>query len=258
MPDFRIPLEILKNQITEAATYDRVDDKMKKEYEKIRNEILTQYPEKDKLPISLKTCSTLSQIRNYFQGKSKQYETRRELIKKEFEDLLYFDNGISDFEKAVDEIERKRLNILPDEVRKKGKEMTGVYYVLYCIENSLRIFIENKFKEKFGDKYFEKIALPASIKKSIQIRKDQEAINAWLCIRGDSDLFYMDFKELGDLISNNWDTFKDSFPDQAWLKSKLDELGSCRNLVAHNSYVGEHERDVINVNYKSIIKQISK
>jgi len=90
------------------------------------------------------------------------------------------------------------------------------------------------------------------------MRKDQEEKNAWLSIRGESDLFYMDFKELGDLILNNWDTFKDSFPDQAWIKSKIDELGNCRNLIAHNSYVGEHERNVINVNYRSIIKQLSK
>lgn len=257
MADFRIPLETLKNQITEASTYDRVDDKMIKEYTRIRNEILSQYPQKDKLPKCLKTCSTLSQIRGYFQEQATDYKTRRELIKKEFEDLLDFDNGINDFEKAVDEIEKRRLNILPDEVKKKGREMTGVYYVLYCIENSLRIFIDKKFKEKIGVNYAEKIVVSASIKKSIQLRKDQEAINAWICIRGDSDLFYMDFKELGDLILNNWDTFKDSFPDQAWIKSKLDELGTCRNLVAHNSYVGEHERNVINVNYKSIVKQLS-
>lgn len=257
MTDFRIPLETIKNQIIESATYNNVDDLMIKEFTKVRNDLLSNYPQKDKLPKCIKTCSTLAQIRTYFQ-KHGGYAIRRDLIDKEFEESLDFDNDTIDFEKAVDEIEKKELNILPDEVKKKGREMTGVYYVLYCIENSLRIFIDKKLTEKFGVDYIDKITMPGSIKKSIQMRKDQEEKNAWLSIRGESDLFYMDFKELGDLILNNWDTFKDSFPDQPWIKSKIDELGNCRNLIAHNSYVGEHERNVINVNYRSIIKQISK
>jgi hypothetical protein len=258
MADFRVSLETLKNQITEASTYNNVDDKMNKEYTNMRNEILTNYQQKEKLPRSLKTCSTLSQIRSYFQKMAGDYKTRRALIDKEFEDSLDFDYEIIDFEKAVEEIEKKELNILPDEVKKKGREMTVVYYVLYCIENSLRIFIDKRFTEKIGIEYKDKITIPNTIIKSIQSRKDQEAKNAWLSIRGELDFFYMDFKELGDLILNNWDVFKDSFPDQAWIKTKIDELGNCRNLIAHNSYIGEHERNVININYRSIVKQLTK
>jgi hypothetical protein len=51
--------------------------------------------------------------------------------------------------------------------------------------------------------------------------------------------------------------FKPYFPQQSWIATKIDELGNCRNLVAHNSYLGKHERDVIRVNFNSIIKQIS-
>lgn len=67
MADFRISLETLKNQIIEASTYNKVDDLMNAEYSKIRNDVLSKYPQKEKLPKSLKTCSTLSHIRNYFQ-----------------------------------------------------------------------------------------------------------------------------------------------------------------------------------------------
>ena len=258
MADLRIELESLKNLVIEAATYNRIEEAQQKEYASIRTHILSVYADKSKLPKCIKTCSTLSQIRGYFQSQSDTYKGRRDLIEVEFEDSLAFDNNTIDFEKAVDEIEKNKLNILPDDIQKKGREMSGIYYILYCIENSLRIYIENKFLENYGENYIDSITIPGAIKKSIALRKEQEDKNLWLSIRGESDLFYMDFKELGDIILNNWDIFKRNFPDQAWIKTKIDELGNCRNLIAHNSYIGEHERNVINVNYRSIIKQISK
>jgi hypothetical protein len=258
MKDHRIILEKLKNQIIEASTYNNVDDRMIEEYSNLRNEILSKYSLMEKLPKCLKTCSTLSQVRNYFQIQASGYKARRELIDKEFENCLEFNSKTIDFEDVVDKIEKNEFNFLPEEIKEKGREMTSVFYVLYCIENSLRIFIDKTFVEKFGIDYQNEISVPTSIRKTIKMRKDQETKNAWLSIRGESDLFYMDFKELGDVVLNNWETFKDSFPDQAWIKIKIDELGNCRNLIAHNSYVGEHERDVIKVNYRSIVKQISK
>jgi hypothetical protein len=74
--------------------------------------------------------------------------------------------------------------------------------------------------------------------------------------RGNNPLFYLDFKDLGTLILNNWESFKTYFPNQAWISAKIEELAHCRNLVAHNSYLGKHERDVIRVNFDSIVKQI--
>ena len=126
MTDFRIPLETIKNQIIESATYNNVDDSMIKEFTKIRNELLSNYPQKDKLPKCIKTCSTLAQIRTYFQKQAGDYKTRRDLIDKEFEESLDFDNDTIDFEKAVDEIEKKELNILTDEVKKKGDRKSVV------------------------------------------------------------------------------------------------------------------------------------
>src|SRR6185437_13168189 len=108
---------------------------------------------------------------------------------------------------------------------------------LYCVENSLRLFIEKVFTDKIGSDYLTKILLSNPVKKSIQVRKEAEQKNQWISIRGNSDLFYLDFKELSILIVNNWEFFKEYFPDQQWLNVKIDELGNCRNLIAHNSYV---------------------
>ena len=146
--------------------------------------------------------------------------------------------------------------VLPNDVKQKGKDMAEVYFYLYCVENSLRLFIEKIARDKFGNGYFNKLNLNTSIDRKISNRKQQETKNRWLPLRGYSEIFYLDFKDLGAIIQNNWDLFSSYFPNQSWIITKIDELAECRNLVAHNSYIQSHERDVIRVNYNSILKQL--
>lgn len=162
----------------------------------------------------------------------------------------------SDLEDIQASVLTTNLKILPADIMDKGKEMSEVYIYLYCVENSLRLFIEQFFITKLDTDYWDKIMVPNSVKKSIQVRKDLESKNQWIGIRGNSNLFYLDFKELSNIIIANWELFKDYFPDQHWLNVKIDELGNCRNLIAHNSYISSMERDVIRLNYNQIIKQI--
>ena len=77
-------------------------------------------------------------------------------------------------------------------------------------------------------------------------------------MRGESNLFYLDFKHLGDIIRNNWEIFEQKFPDQNWIIAKINELAKIRNLVAHNSLVGDDEIDILRTNTRSIMKQISE
>jgi len=161
-----------------------------------------------------------------------------------------------DIEELSHSFEETEDFIIPDDVLTKGKEMMGVYYYLYAIENYIRLFIEKVCISVYGQDYISNINLPNTIKNTIIGRKRNEEKNRWVSIRGDSDLFYIDFVELGALIQNNWYLFEEYFPEQAWIISKLGELYSIRNLVAHNSYVGEHERNILQVYFRSIIKQL--
>ena len=134
--------------------------------------------------------------------------------------------------------------------------MAEVYLYLYCVENSLRLFIEKIAMKKLGKDYFGKLEINKSIREGVVRRKEEEVKNSWLRIRGDSEIFYLDFDDLGSIIQNNWDLFSEYFPEQSWIVTKIKELTSCRNLVAHNSYVQSHEKDVIRVNYVSILRQL--
>jgi hypothetical protein len=147
-------------------------------------------------------------------------------------------------------------NILPEDMLEKGRQMTHVCLYLYCVENSLRKLIEDVGREKEGPDYFDKITINKRVREKIESRKEEEKTTNWVRLRGDSDIFYMDFTELGLLIENNWSMFKDHFDSSQWIKTRIDELAKLRNRVAHNSYLGEDEQEMIRSHYKSILKQL--
>lgn len=126
------------------------------------------------------------------------------------------------------------------------------------VENSLRLFIEMVAKEKYGDEYFSKLNITTSLRNTISSRKIKASEKKWLSVRGNSDLFYLDFKDLGTLINSNWDIFKEYFSSQDFIIPKLNEMAECRNLIAHNSYISQTERNLIKSYYNSIIMQISE
>ncbi|MDD1779276.1 MAG: hypothetical protein LUQ65_14005, partial [Candidatus Helarchaeota archaeon] len=168
------------------------------------------------------------------------------------------DDVEDDFNNAINELtQQPGYFSLPDDIKQKGHEMAKAYFYLYIIENYLRLFIDKVLIEKYGSVYLEQAIVPRSISNGIKARRDQERKNLWIGVRGDTDLFYIDFKDLGLMIKNNWDAFKNYFPDEAWITTKIDEMGDCRNLVAHNSVIGKHERDVIRTNFISITRQLS-
>ncbi|MBI5680943.1 MAG: hypothetical protein HZC47_08625 [Methanobacterium sp.] len=165
---------------------------------------------------------------------------------------------IEELKRTVSEFSVDLNGILPPEMKKKGREMAELYLYLYYVENSLRLFIENIAKNEFGDNYFDQLSGNTSINKNVDGRKQKENKNKWLGVRGDSDLFYLDFGDLNKIIVNNWDVFKQYFPDQSWITTKIKEMEDCRHLVAHNSFVDDHGRTVIKTNYISILKQLNE
>lgn len=159
---------------------------------------------------------------------------------------------MNELEKIVDSDLDRNSSGLPFDIKTKGKEMSKAYFMLYCIENTLRLFIESEEK-----KMLKPLVIPSSVRNKISGRKANESQNKYISVRGTTDLFYMDFKELGDVIVNNQELIS-KFPNENWVRVKIDELGNIRNLIAHNSYIGEHELKIISTNYESILRQIRK
>src|SRR5579862_6001941 len=106
---------------------------------------------------------------------------------------------------------------LPQDLLDRGREMAELYLYLYCVENVLRLYIESVAKASFGDGYMSHLAVPKSVRDAISLRRRNEARQRWLSVRGGSELFYIDLKDLADIIANNWSLFKDKLPSQAWI-----------------------------------------
>lgn len=168
------------------------------------------------------------------------------------------DDLILDLEKNSNNIASKILSdIFPEDIKIKGYHMAEAYTYLYSVENSLRLFIEKICKEVHGEQYFSKINVPRGLQNTIKTRQENAESKKWLSVRG-NELFYLDFKDLGNLIDNNWDIFKNYFPNRDFIIPKLNEMSDCRNLIAHNSYIGYTERNLIKTYYNVILKQISE
>lgn len=146
--------------------------------------------------------------------------------------------------------------LLPEDIRKKGKEMSEAYVLLYCIENSLRLFIDKICANQCGGDFIQKINISTHSKQKISNRKSDEKKHKWLSVRGGNDLFYLDLEDLGKVIQNNWDIFNRYFPNQNWIVTKIEEISKCRNLIAHNSYLKRDEVHLLTLYYKQILKQI--
>ncbi|MBI5992612.1 Swt1 family HEPN domain-containing protein [Clostridium perfringens] len=133
--------------------------------------------------------------------------------------------------------------------------MAEVYTYLYSVENLLRLFIEKVCKEAYGETYFTQIIVPRSLKNTIEKGQENAESKKWLSIR-DNEILYLDFRDLGGLIDSNWDLFKNYFPNRDFIIPKLNEMAECRNLISHNSYIGDTERNLIKTYYNFILKQM--
>ena len=167
------------------------------------------------------------------------------------------DDLISDLENNVNSKVYKIIGeLLPEDIRTKGYQMAEAYTYLYSVENSMRLFIEKVAKEKYGYSYFSQLTIPRNLQRIIAERQKNDDANKWLSVRG-TELFYLDFKDLGAVIDNNWSLFKDYFPSQSFILSKLNDMAECRNKIAHNSYVDDIERNLMKTYYNVILRQIS-
>lgn len=152
--------------------------------------------------------------------------------------------------------EKNCLNI-GDELIEKGKKMANAYISLYVLENYIRQYIDVKLTKSVGPGYMSTVIIPKKIKKGLDSRKSQEQEKKWLPLRGENDLYYLDFIDLADFIVNNWDYFKDDIKDQNWIKVKMEELYGVRCLIAHNSYISDDNIQLLEVTTKQIISQLN-
>lgn len=145
------------------------------------------------------------------------------------------------------EIERSLLEetLAPFDVglRNDALQMSRLYALLYCFENSVRELIKERLQEKYGLDWWTK-GVPTTVQKHAESRQKDAEANSWLDAPSRELLSFTEFGHLADIIVNQWALFSDLVPSQHWLKQRMEELEKSRNFIAHNRLLlpGEFQR----------------
>jgi len=133
--------------------------------------------------------------------------------------------------------------------------MSSVYTSLYCIENTIRNFIVERMSDRHGIDWWNK-AVPSKIREEVGKLKEKESKNKYYSNRSDSEIGYTMLGNLAQIIINNWDDFSDIIPNQAWLKSRMDDLEMSRNIIMHTGVLPRVEIERIESIVRDLLRQI--
>lgn len=141
-------------------------------------------------------------------------------------------------------------------IRNSSAGMQKYYRVLFVFENVIRELIDSTFTEKDRtSEWFDQRAT-AQMKTKVNDRKEKEARNRWHVGRNADPIFYLDFGDLQLLIINHWDVFKDFFPNQAWVSSRIQEAERTRNVIAHTNILDAEEGDRLELYVRDWLAQV--
>lgn len=137
----------------------------------------------------------------------------------------------------------------------QATQMSSVYTIIYCIENTLRNIIIDRLSERKGLSWWDS-CISSRIKKAAEKIKKDEEVYKYISPRGDALIFYTLLDDLAEIISLNWDEFSDIIPDQAWIKSRMTDLTKCRNIVMHTGILPQFEIERIESIARDFIRQL--
>ena len=158
--------------------------------------------------------------------------------------------------------------VLPDGIDyRKYKEIFDqlkipsiVFQYIFVCENILRKFIIQILDDN-GYPSIDSIG-HTTLSRNIERRKNQEARQEYLPIRGDHDIYYLDLIDLNSVFTHNdvWNKcFKDKFKTQRWITERIDSLYSLLCRVAHSSgYLTVDQLRSAETYSREIIKNINK
>lgn len=170
----------------------------------------------------------------------------------------FIDMGRVKQNNIVIEVDGKLIEIfrLPKNLANEAKSMSQVYPQVYLLENLVRYVVMRVLNEKYGDNWWDKANISGDVRKEVQKRIFEEDVNRWHSKRGSNPIFYTNFDDLRSIIINNWEHFRELFPDQIWIQSRLKDIEPSRNIIAHNNPLGSREIQRIKLVVEDFRKQL--
>lgn len=141
-------------------------------------------------------------------------------------------------------------------LKKEAVKMSEIYPLFYVFENSIRKLIETVESNKHGKSWWNKATIPFRVKQKVTIRMADENKNKWHGKRGAHEICYTDIEELVSIIESNWSDFESLLPNQHWVRTMIEIIGTSRNVVAHNNPLSPDDISALKVHFKQWMNQI--
>jgi hypothetical protein len=145
-------------------------------------------------------------------------------------------------------------NFVPSRIISRLAVVARAFATFYCFENMARDFVMARLSEIKGGGWWQSI--PANIQKRVEDQKKLAEKNQWHEVQADSDMDYIMFGDLASIIIANWNDFEGFFPDQHWVKSRLDDLEKSRNAVMHGRMLAPNEIERLKQYFDDWIDQV--
>jgi len=140
----------------------------------------------------------------------------------------------------------------PTRLEAEIRFMTNAYSLLYSLEHRLRIFIESRLKQVYGDSWWDKSVTPG-LRRKASNNKSRETDSMLGMIH------FVNFEDLRRIIINNWpEVFVKYFRTQDGIIARLNELEPLRHKIAHTRLLSNGEFLKLQMFHKEIIGLISE
>jgi hypothetical protein len=158
---------------------------------------------------------------------------------------------------AARDFRRARVFAIP-KVAANGRDIGKViYWKLFVVENLVRVALHSVMSLELGAGWLEEVAGP-DLKKKITWRREDYGDNPWNTKPGAHDLYYLDLKDLGELVRSHSHLFKPILTNIDHLVGEIERCRLPRNVVAHMSSPSEIDRKRIDVLHADISKAVEE
>lgn len=136
-----------------------------------------------------------------------------------------------------------------------AEKMAYVYGIFFCFENLVRDLVFQRLEERKGPDWWES-SVPENVKKRVEQKKADAEQNKWHEAIYQRNVDLTLFGDLASIIISDWQEFDDLFPNQHWVKQRLDELERSRNVIAHSNLLPDSEIERIETYLEDWLRQL--
>ena len=139
-----------------------------------------------------------------------------------------------------DRWEEKYYSQFDESVRAEASEMSKHYRLFYCLERTIRTFIQESLEEQEGANWWDSGRIPERVYEDVKQRIQRE-VDAGVTLRSENPIDFTTFGELSEIIKKSWDIFGGIFASQRAVEKVLANLNLLRGPIAHFSPLAEDE-----------------